>query len=137
MSDPDPLQALRDEVTALGLRELRSAAEVDRALGASGSVLLLVHSVCAVSAEVVRPALARWLAGTDARPDHLFAVLAGADPEAVARARLALRPHRPSAPQIALLSNGRLLHLFQRADLAGREPEAVARALEEALTAAT
>lgn len=137
MSEPDPLEPLREEVRALGFRELSSAADVEEALAAPGSALLFVNSVCALSAEVVRPALARWIEGGGARPERLLTLLAGADTEAAGRARQAFRPHRPSAPQLALLSGGRLVRLFQRSDLAQLDAEGVARALDEALAATT
>lgn len=137
MSEPDPLERLRGEVSALGLRELRSAADVEQALGSSGSALLVIHSVCPLSAEVLRPALALWLQGGGARPEHLWAVLAGADPEAALRARQALRPHRPSAPQIAFLHDGRLVQLLQRADIAACDATTLARTLEQVLASAS
>lgn len=137
MNANDPLEVLRAEMTALDFDELRTAADVDAALQTTGSAIVVVHSVCALSCEVVRPGLAQWLAQTSSRPEHLFALLAGADTEAVARVRQAFRPHRPSAPQIALLQGGKLVHLFQRADLEALDAAKLPAALDEALAAAT
>ena len=137
MSEHDPLQPLRDETARLGFEPLRSPEEVERAAACPGTAVLYVDSVCACAAENARPGLARFLEEADPRPDHLWSCLAGADAGAVLAARRLLRPHRPSAPQIALLRDGELVRLFQRADLEGRSPDEVAAALADALQPAS
>lgn len=137
MERPDPLEPLRAELTPLGFHELRTAADVEQTLARGSSGLLVIHSVCPLSAEVLRPALAHWLLGEGPRPEHLWAILAGADGEAALRARRALRPHRPSAPQIAFLVDGRPAHVLQRADIAAHDARSLAAALAAALASAT
>ncbi len=137
MDRADPLEPLRAELTGLGFHELRTAADVERALGVGGNGLLVIHSVCPLSAEVLRPALAQWLAGDGPRPEHLWAILAGADGEAALRARQALRPHRPSAPQLAFLVDGRPTQVLQRPDLLPHDAPSLAAALAATLANAT
>ena len=136
MDRADPLEPLRAELTELGFHELRTAADVEQILGMGGSGLLVIHSVCPLSAEVLRPALAQWLAGDGPRPDHLWAILAGADGEAALRARRALRPHRPSAPQLAFFVDARPVQVLQRADLVAHDAQSLAAALAATLASA-
>ncbi|NUQ01336.1 MAG: BrxA/BrxB family bacilliredoxin, partial [Armatimonadetes bacterium] len=51
------IQRMREELTEHGFRELRTAAEVDAALGeAAGSTLLMINSVCGCAAGAARHA---------------------------------------------------------------------------------
>ena len=43
---------MREELTDVGFTELRTAAEVDRAVTAKGTTLVVVNSVCGVSARI-------------------------------------------------------------------------------------
>ncbi|MDH3495152.1 MAG: BrxA/BrxB family bacilliredoxin [Gemmatimonadota bacterium] len=124
--DPQLVQPMRDELTQLGFRELRTPEDVDQMLGARDeTVLLVVNSVCGCAAGKARPGVALALRHT-LRPDRLTTVFAGMDLDATARARQYFEGYPPSSPQIALLKNGRLLHMLERKDIEGREAPAIA-----------
>src|SRR5919108_1360550 len=93
---------MRREVTDLGARELRTAADVDAFLedARDGTAMIVVNSVCGCSAGSMRPGLAVALRQAP-RPDYLGTVFAGADIEATERARHHFAPYPPSSPAIA------------------------------------
>ena len=54
--DPVMIQPFRDELTRIGIRELRNAKEVDNVLNEKkGTVLVVVNSVCGCAAGLARP----------------------------------------------------------------------------------
>ena len=126
------VKPMRDEVTLLGVRELRSIADVDAALGpGEGTVLVFVNSVCGCAAGAARPALALALRHA-VRPQQLFTVFAGQDIDATARARSYFAEYQPSSPSIALLRDGEVVHFVHRHMIEGRGPEAIAADLTRA-----
>ena len=128
MYDPALVQPMRDEVTRLGVTELKTPSEVDQALKKSGTTLVFVNSVCGCAAAGARPGLT--LALTHKRlPDHLYTVFAGMEREAVALAREHFKPYQPSSPQIALIKDGKLVHMWQRHDIEGRDPQSIAQSI--------
>lgn len=130
MPYPEPMiRPMREEVTRLGVRELRTVADVDAALAnAEGTALLFVNSVCGCAAGGARPALT--LALTHAvRPDHLYTVFAGQDLDATARARSYFADHEPSSPSIAILREGEVVHFVHRHMIEGRSPQQIAAGL--------
>lgn len=130
--DPTLVQPMRDELTRLGVRELRSAEEVDEVLGSSeGTTLVVVNSVCGCAARNARPAVARALEHEN-RPDEIVTVFAGQDVEATARAREYFTGYRPSSPSLALLRGGEPLFMLERHQIEGREAEAIADDLARA-----
>jgi len=122
---------MRDEVTRLGVNELKTPQEVDEAVKKGGTSLLFVNSVCGCAAAGARPGLTLALMHKN-RPEHLFTVFAGMEREAVARAREYFAPYQPSSPQIALLKDGKLVHMLQRHDIEGRDPQTIAQTLAKA-----
>ncbi len=128
MYDPVLVQPMRDEVTRLGVRELRTPDEVDQVLKKPGTTLVFVNSVCGCAAAGARPGLALSLMSKK-RPQNLVTLFAGMDREAVARAREYFRPYQPSSPQIALMKDGKLLRMWQRHDIEGRDPSVIAKSL--------
>jgi len=124
--DPRLVQPMRDELTHLGFQELRTPAEVDDALATKDqTVLLVVNSVCGCAAGKARPGVALALQHGP-RPDRLTTVFAGMDIEATEQARAYFEGYPPSSPQIALLKNGRLLHMLERKDIEGRDAPEIA-----------
>jgi putative YphP/YqiW family bacilliredoxin len=122
---------MRAELTRLGVRELRSAAEVDSAVAASGTVMIVVNSVCGCAAGKARPGIAIALQhGT--RPDLIGTVFAGADIDATARAREHLLPYPPSSPSVALLQNGKVVYMLERRDIENRDAGSIATMLRRA-----
>jgi putative YphP/YqiW family bacilliredoxin len=123
---------MREELTHIGFRELRTPGEVDAVLGKSqGTVLVVVNSVCGCAAGRARPAVAYALSHA-ARPEVLATVFAGQDQEATARARSYFTDYPPSSPSIALLRDGKLLYMLERRDIEGRLPEEIAQDLTRA-----
>jgi len=134
--DPRLVQPMRDELTRIGFTELRTPAEVDALLGTERApTLLVVNSVCGCAAGVARPAVAAALRTAARRPARLATVFAGQDPEATARVREHFAGYPPSSPCLALLKDGRVVWMLERARILGRDPREVAgdvvTALEE------
>jgi bacilliredoxin len=126
MPYPDYLTApMRQELTALGVRACRSAADVDDVLKSPGVVLMVVNSVCGCAAGKARPGIAMALQHTP-RPEALASVFAGADIDATERARQYFTGFAPSSPSIALLRDGKLLYMIERRDIEARPAEAIA-----------
>jgi putative YphP/YqiW family bacilliredoxin len=124
--DPRFVQPMREELTRIGFNELLTSSAVDAAVGEkTGTLLLVVNSVCGCAAGRARPGVARAL-GHATRPDRLATVFAGMDLEATERARSYFVPYPPSSPQIALFKDGRLVFMMERKDIEGRPPEAIA-----------
>ncbi|MFZ0428436.1 MAG: BrxA/BrxB family bacilliredoxin [Acidobacteriota bacterium] len=122
----------RQELEQIGVRELRTAADVDSVLTTrQGTTLVVVNSICGCAAGSARPAIAAALEAGP-RPDVLTSVFAGQDLEATQRAREYLRPQPPSSPSIALFREGRLVYMMHRQQIEGRTPEAIAKDLREA-----
>lgn len=127
---------MREELTRIGFRELRTPEDVDREIQATEEpMLLFVNSICGCAAGVARPGVELSLTHPNA-PKRLATVFAGLDLEATARARSYFAPHPPSSPQAALLGpGGKLLFLLQRHEIEGRTPEQVAARLTAAYEA--
>ncbi len=119
---------LRAELTRLGVKELRSAAEVDAAVKRPGTTLLIVNSVCGCAGGTARPGIALALSHSTL-PDAITTVFAGQDAEATARARDHFKPLPPSSPSMALLKDGKVVHYVARQEIEGRGPQDVARNL--------
>lgn len=123
------VKPMREEVTRLGVQELRTVAEVDAALGpGEGTALVFVNSVCGCAAGAARPALSLALRHR-VKPQHLYTVFAGQDTDAAARARSYFAEYQPSSPSVALLSDGEVVHFVHRHMIEGRGPEAIAKDL--------
>ena len=121
------VRPMREELTRLGVKELRTVADVDAVLGdPTGTQLIFVNSVCGCAAGGARPALAMALAATQARPDAMYTVFAGQDLDAAARARSYFAEYQPSSPSIALLRDGEVVHFVHRYMIEGRSPDAIA-----------
>jgi len=70
---------MREELTRLGITELRTAEAVDHALNAqSGTALVIVNSICGCAAGRMRPAV-RMALQNAAPPDKAYTVFAGQD----------------------------------------------------------
>ena len=131
MYDPVMVQPMREEVTRLGVKELKTPAVVDSAVKNPGTTLVFVNSVCGCAAAGARPGLTLALRNAT-KPQHVVTVFAGMEREAVARAREYFKPYQPSSPQMGLLKDGKLVFMLQRHDIEGRDPQAIAQTLAKA-----
>ena len=123
---------MREELTRLGIQELRTAPEVDRALASqTGTTMVVVNSICGCAAGRMRPAVRAALEHSS-RPEKLFTVFAGQDKDATDRARSYFVGYPPSSPSIALLRDGKLVHMIERSDIEHREAVDIAAELKVA-----
>src|ERR671925_419135 len=105
---------MREELTRLGVQELRTAAQVDALLARKGTtVMIVVNSMCGCAAGRARPGIALALRHP-VKPDIVATVFAGGDIEATERARRYFAPNPPSSPSIAILRDGELLYMMHR-----------------------
>ncbi len=129
MYDERFVTPMRQELTRLGVEEMRSAADVDARLkDAPGTTLVVVNSVCGCAARNARPAVATALKHA-VKPDHLTTVFAGQDVEATTRARSYFTGYAPSSPQIGLLKDGQVVFMLERWQIEGRSADEIARDL--------
>ena len=111
---------MREELVRLGIEELRTAADVDAAVtGTSGTLMVVVNSVCGCAAGKARPGLALALRH-GARPDRMTSVFAGFDVDATDRARSYFSGVMPSSPSVALLKDGELIFMLERHHIENR-----------------
>jgi len=123
---------MREELTRVGIEELRTAEDVDRALkNRAGTTLVVVNSICGCAAGRMRPAV-RMAMQNAIRPDHAYSVFAGQEKEATGRAREYFTGHAPSSPSIAILRDGQLVYMMPRRDIESREAPAIAADLKAA-----
>ena len=123
---------MREELTRFGVRELRTAADVDEALARTpGTTMVVVNSVCGCAAGKARPGIALSLQHA-VKPDHVTTVFAGADVEATERARGYFTGYPPSSPSIGLLRDGKLIYMMERHQIENQDAQAIAAQLTAA-----
>ena|SRR5438270_6989695 len=121
---------MREELKRLGIQELKTAADVDRELTAKqGTAMVVVNSICGCAAGRMRPAV-RIALQNSSRPERMYTVFAGQDAEATERARSYFTGRRPSSPSIAILQDGRLVHMLERSDIEHRDSADIAAELK-------
>jgi putative YphP/YqiW family bacilliredoxin len=126
MYDERFITPMRQELTSLGIEELRTAAEVDAKLQDSQeTTLLVVNSMCGCAARNARPAVAAALQHS-ARPSRLFTVFSGQDADATRQARSYITGYPPSSPSIAMFKGGKLVYMVERHQIEGRSADAIA-----------
>ena len=126
MYDERIVTPMRQELTQLGIEEMRTPEEVDAKLrNAKGTTLVVVNSVCGCAARNARPAVAKALQHP-VKPSVLTTVFAGQDAAAVQRARTYFIGYPPSSPQIALLKDGRPVFMLERHNIEGRTANEIA-----------
>lgn len=120
---------MREELVRVGVQELRTPEEVDRAVASTGTSMIVVNSICGCAAGRMRPAVRAALQNSS-RPENLFSVFAGQDVAATERARSYFTGFPPSSPSIAILRDGKLVHMMQRSDIEHREAVDIAAELK-------
>lgn len=134
MYDERFITPMRQELTRLGVEEMRTAEEVDAKLKETGTTLLVVNSMCGCAARNARPAVASALQHS-AKPQHLTTVFAGQDTAATEKARSYLKGYAPSSPSIALLKDGKPVFMLERYQIEGRSAGEIASDLVAAFDA--
>lgn len=123
---------MREELTRLGVRELRTADAVDALLAEKDkTIMVVVNSMCGCAAGKARPGIAQALQHP-VTPDISATVFAGGDIEATARARHYFGPVPPSSPSIAIMRDGEVLHFVHRHQIENQTAAAIAKNLTDA-----
>jgi bacilliredoxin len=126
------IQPMREELTRIGVEELRTPEGVQETIeGSKGTVMVVVNSICGCAAGKARPGIARALQH-NVRPDKVATVFAGADIEATEKARSYFTGYEPSSPSIALLKDGKLVWMLERRQIEGKDATEVANELTQA-----
>ena len=126
------IRPMREELTRIGVEELRTPEDVQKTLEDSkGTVMVVVNSICGCAAGKARPGIARALQHS-VRPDKVGTVFAGADIEATEKARSYFTGYEPSSPSIALLKDGQLVYMMERRQIEGKDASQVASELIQA-----
>lgn len=132
MFPDDMVRTMREELTEIGFRELRTPEDVDSALKQEKrTTLVVVNSVCGCAAGKARPAIAKALSNP-AHPEVLLTVFAGQDREATDRARTYFTGYAPSSPSIVLMRDGKVAFMLERRDIESRDPLAITADLTRA-----
>ena len=117
---------MRQELTRVGVEELRTAEAVDARLrDQKGTAMVVVNSVCGCAARNARPAVAMAMEH-GVKPDVAATVFAGQDREATDRARDYFVGYPPSSPSIALLKDGDVVFMLGRHRIEGRSAQEIA-----------
>jgi putative YphP/YqiW family bacilliredoxin len=116
---------MRQELSEIGVKELRSAAAVDEAVKSPGTVMVVVNSVCGCAAGKARPGVALALQHSR-QPDLVATVFAGGDVDATDRARQYFTGYPPSSPSVAILKDGKLVYMMERHQIENQNAEMIA-----------
>src|SRR5438309_5835366 len=126
------IRPMREDLTRIGVEELRTAEAVDDAVkNTRGTLMIVVNSVCGCAAGKARPGIALALQN-EVRPDKVATVFAGADIEATDRARSYFTGYRPSSPSIGLFKDGQFVYMMERYQIEGKGPTEIAEELKRA-----
>jgi putative YphP/YqiW family bacilliredoxin len=136
MPYPEELvKPMRAELTSIGVKELKTAAEVDAFMAQkSGTAMVIINSVCGCAAGGARPGVKLALSSPN-KPERVATVFAGQDVEAVAKTRSYFADVPPSSPSIAMFKDGELVHFVARHMIEGRDPKTIAADLTKAFDA--
>jgi putative YphP/YqiW family bacilliredoxin len=122
---------MREEMTRAGIKEARTAAEVDAALAQPGTTMVVVNSICGCAAGKMRPGV-RLALQNSVLPGQSITVFAGQDREATERARSYFEGHPPTSPAVGILRDGKLVYLMQRFVIESNPAQAIAQELSRA-----
>ena len=126
------IRPMREELTRLGVEELKTPEQVDETIkNSKGTLMVVVNSICGCAAGKARPGVALALEH-EPRPDKVATVFAGGDVEATERARSYFTGYQPSSPSIAILKDGELVYMMERRQIENRMPQQIAEELTRA-----
>ncbi len=130
MYPPELVAPMRAELDQLGFEQTMTVEAVDGAVNSTGTVLMVLNSVCGCAAGSMRPGVRKSLEGAAKKPEKLVSSFAGVDRDAVVRARQYMLPYPPSSPSIALFKDGKLMHMVERHHIEGRTADMIAEHLK-------
>lgn len=126
---------MKEDLTNVGFEQLNDSDSVDQFLTQeSGTLLVVVNSVCGCAAGNMRPGVKLSLQHSK-KPEILTTVFAGVDTDAVSQARKYFLPYPPSSPSIALFKDGKLVHFLERHHIEGGSAQMIAANLAAAYDA--
>ena len=126
---------MKEDLTNVGFEQLIDSESVDQFLTQeSGTLLVVVNSVCGCAAGNMRPGVKLSLQHSK-KPEILTTVFAGVDTDAVSKARKYFLPYPPSSPSIALFKDGKLVHFLERHHIEGGSAQMIAANLAAAYDA--
>jgi bacilliredoxin len=126
------IAAMRRDLTQYGVEETRTPADVDKTLApGSGTVLMVINSVCGCAAGKARPGIGMALEHS-VKPDKVATVFAGGDEAAVNHVRSLLAGYPPSSPSIALFQDGNPVYMIHRSEIEQRNAPQIAKLLTDA-----
>ncbi|MCX8081597.1 MAG: BrxA/BrxB family bacilliredoxin [Bacteroidia bacterium] len=125
------VRPMKNELISSGFVELLTPEVVNEEFKKSGTLLMVINSVCGCAAGACRPGVKLSLQHPK-KPDRLATSFAGFDIEAVAEARKHFLPYPPSSPSIALLKDGKLVFFMERHQIEGRTAQQIADILKTA-----
>ena len=126
MYDDVFVKPMREELTRLGIEELRTPGEVDQVMADNtGTLMVVINSVCGCAAGYARPAVGLAMQHSTL-PDQVVTVFAGQDREATQQMRSYIKDYPPSSPSIAFFKNGKQVAMIERWQIESRNAEAIA-----------
>ena len=126
------IRPMREDLTRLGVEEMKTAEAVDETIkNSQGTLMVVVNSICGCAAGKARPGVALALQN-EKKPDKVATVFAGADIDATERARSYFTGYGPSSPSIALLKDGQVVYMLERYQIEGRDAHQIAGELTQA-----
>ena len=126
---------MKEDLTNVCFEQLIDSESVDQFLTQeSGTLLVVVNSVCGCAAGNMRPGVKLSLQHSK-KPEILTTVFAGVDTDAVSQARKYFLPYPPSSPSIALFKDGKLVHFLERHHIEGGSAQMIAANLAAAYDA--
>ncbi len=130
--DPMLVQPMRDELTQIGIQELRTSSDVEQFMKqVEGSALVMINSVCGCAAGNARPGI-RMALQHKIKPQRVATVFAGQDLEATTKLRGFFSDLPPSSPSFVLFKDGKPVHFVPRHRIEGRTPQMVSEDLTKA-----
>lgn len=125
MYPPEITEPCIQDLTEVGVVELKTPVDVDQAIQPAGTALVVINSVCGCAAGMARPAV-KLAIQHEKKPDRITTVFAGVDREATAQARSYLAGIPPSSPAVALFKDGKPVFVLERHHIEGRGPQEIA-----------
>ena len=126
MYDQNAVQPMRDELIAVGFKELLTPEDADKAIIVNDdkTVFVMINSVCGCAAGSARPGISLALQN-NIIPDKLYTGFAGQERNAVDKIRQLVGNIPPSSPSAALFKNGKLIHFMHRYEIEGQMPQQI------------